>query len=150
MKELDSIDAKILFELDRNCRQSQKQIAKRVGATRNIVLHRIKTMEEAEKLLNEMEKEREEVEVKAGVEGLVLKADTLGSLEALKKIFYAHSIRSATVGRITKKDVIEAEANKDRFHKLVIGFNSELSQENEQLAKDVNVKIIKSDAKTVK
>ncbi|HLE07524.1 MAG TPA: Lrp/AsnC family transcriptional regulator [archaeon] len=47
MKELDSIDAKILFELDRNCRQSQKQIAKRVGATRNIVIHRIKKMEEA-------------------------------------------------------------------------------------------------------
>lgn len=105
----------------------------------------VKTMEEAEKLLNEMEKEREEVEVNAGIEGLVLKADTLGSLEALKKIFYAHSIRSATVGRITKKDVIEAEANKDRFHKLVIGFNSQLPQENEQLAKDINVKIITSD-----
>jgi len=47
MKELDSTDAKILFELDRNCRQSQKQIAKRVGATRNIVIHRIKKLEEA-------------------------------------------------------------------------------------------------------
>ncbi len=46
MKELDSTDMKILFELDRNCRQSQKQIARRIGATRNIVIHRIGKLEE--------------------------------------------------------------------------------------------------------
>ena len=42
-----------------------------------------KTFEEAETILEELSKEREEVEISTENECLVLKADTIGSLEAL-------------------------------------------------------------------
>ncbi len=104
-----------------------------------------KTMDEAEKMLNELEHERKEVELRSETDGLVLKADTLGSLEALKKIFSAHTIRSATIGRISKKDIMEAEANPESIHKVVIGFNIGILPENELMAKNNKIKIIKSD-----
>ncbi len=104
-----------------------------------------KNMEEAEKMLNELEQEREEVEIRVETDGLVLKADTLGSLEALKKIFSAHAIRSATIGRISKKDIMEAEANPESIHKAVIGFNVNISTENELMAKNNKIRIVKSD-----
>ena len=47
MESFDKTDAKILFELDRNCRQTQKQIAKRAGVSRDVVLHRVRKLEAA-------------------------------------------------------------------------------------------------------
>ncbi len=47
MESFDRTYAKILFELDRNCRQTQKQIAKRAGVSRDIVLHRVRKLEAA-------------------------------------------------------------------------------------------------------
>lgn len=104
-----------------------------------------KNMADAEKMLNELEQAREEVEVRVEADGLVLKADTLGSLEALKKIFCAHPIRSATIGRISKRDIMEAEASPENIHKVVVGFNISISPENELMAKNNKIKIIRSD-----
>jgi len=46
MIELDLKDRKILYELDLNCRQSDTQIGKKVGLSRQVVEYRIKSMEE--------------------------------------------------------------------------------------------------------
>jgi len=43
---LDKIDKKILFCLDNNCRQSTNTIAKQLKIHRNVVLYRIKKLEE--------------------------------------------------------------------------------------------------------
>lgn len=43
--KLDSKDRKILFELDRNCRQSNAQIAKKVGLSKQVVNYRINKLE---------------------------------------------------------------------------------------------------------
>jgi len=43
---LDKIDRKILFELDKNCRISDTQMAKRVGRSREAVKYRIKQLQE--------------------------------------------------------------------------------------------------------
>jgi translation initiation factor 5B len=57
----------------------------------------------------------------------VLKADTLGSLEALAKMLKEKDvmIKKAAVGDISKKDTIDAEANydKDPLKAAIIGFN---------------------------
>lgn len=46
MEQLDVKDRKILYELDLNCRQSNAQIGKKVGLSREMVGYRIKRMEE--------------------------------------------------------------------------------------------------------
>jgi len=45
MAKLDKTDFKILFELDKNCRQSLKKIAKKVGTSRDVVNYRIARLE---------------------------------------------------------------------------------------------------------
>jgi translation initiation factor 5B len=104
-----------------------------------------KTFEDAEKLLEDLEKEKEEIEIHVEQEGLILKADTTGSLEALINIFKNHPIKEASIGQMSKKDVIKAEANLERQYKIVIGFNSQPSQEAETMAKNGNIKILTSD-----
>ncbi|MEM3422518.1 MAG: translation initiation factor IF-2 [Candidatus Bilamarchaeaceae archaeon] len=60
-------------------------------------------------------------------DGVVVKADSLGSLEALIRLLTDAKIpiRSAGIGKITKKDVLEAEvvAANDRYCGAVLGFN---------------------------
>ena len=104
-----------------------------------------KTFEEAEQLLDEMEKEREDVEIVADEEGLILKADTIGSLEALINIFKNHPVREATIGAITKTDVFKAEVNREKNHRIIIGFNSTISEDADTLAKDKGIRVLRSD-----
>ena len=103
-----------------------------------------KTKERAELLANEMKKEVEETEIHAQKDGLILKADTLGSLEALIYIFKNYPIRLASIGTINKEDVISAEANSDSMNNIVIGFNVSTAGEAEKLAKDKNITVLNS------
>lgn len=60
-------------------------------------------------------------------QGVIVKADALGSLEAVKKIFSDHNIavRRTGIGNITKRDVLEADtvAEHDPLQGAVIGFS---------------------------
>ena len=103
-----------------------------------------KSREEAEQLLDELEKEVEETEIVSENQGLILKSDTLGGLEALISIFKEHAIEQATIGQVTKSDIIKAENNDDEY-KIVIGFNTKTSEESRNFAKDKGVKILESD-----
>lgn len=107
-------------------------------------LRTAKTLVEAENFLDALEQEREEIEVRTETEGLILKADTIGSLEALINIFGAYPVKEATIGQITKSDIIKAEANSDSLNKVVIGFNTKVSEEMEKFSGDKHVKILKS------
>ena len=77
-------------------------------------------------------------------EGLVLKADTLGALDALKNVFKDFKIKYCDIGEITKEDVLEASVNSDVFLKAIIGFNIKCNDEINTLAKAHGVKIITS------
>ncbi len=117
------------------------------GLERAIAGNRIKTtpvQQESIKLLEEFMKEQKDVEIERDEEGLVLRADTIGSLEALEKVFTYYPIRSAAVGNIKKETVIEAEANKDSLMRVIIGFNSRVLAEAETLAKEKEIDIIES------
>jgi len=76
---------------------------------------------------NSVQKEIDEVIVETDKEGIVVKADTLGSLEALVKLLKDKniSIRKATLGNITKKDITDAESNfeNDPLESVILGFN---------------------------
>ncbi|MDI6722018.1 MAG: translation initiation factor IF-2 [Candidatus Aenigmarchaeota archaeon] len=104
-----------------------------------------KSLEEAEKIVEEMEKEVETIEIYSETEGLILKADNIGSLEALESIFSKYPIREASLGTITRKDIMSAEANTDFFNRIIIGFNTKPAEETEKFASDKKIKILYSD-----
>jgi len=97
-----------------------------------------------EKAISEVEKEIEEVEIETGSEGALVRADTLGSLEALIKTFRELDIpiRKAHVGTVTKADINELRAYDDP---LIFAFNVKISPEIEKLAKDNKIALFHSD-----
>ena len=91
-----------------------------------------------EELKKEIKKEIQEVMIDTDNEGIVVKADTLGSLEALVTLIKGQgiSIKKATIGNINKKDIADAGSELNLLNKIIVGFNIKT------LEKDPNVKII--------
>ncbi len=96
--------------------------------------------EQVEKVKEEIKAEVEEVIIQTDKEGIVVKTDSLGSLEALDKLLKEKNIqiKKASIGNITKKDISDAEANyeKDPLKSVILGFNVTSDSEPD------NVKII--------
>jgi translation initiation factor 5B len=94
------------------------------------------TDETLEKTKEEIQKEIHEVVVETDAEGIVIKADTLGSLEAMVLLLKQKNvkIKRATIGAISKKDVMDAEANYEKHpeHAVILGFNIAVEAENEE------------------
>ena len=78
-----------------------------------------------EKIEKEIQKEVSEVIIETDKQGIVIKADTLGSLEALIKLLKEKDIkiRRASVGAINKTDIADAESEKDPLNQVILGFN---------------------------
>jgi len=80
-----------------------------------------------EEIKEKIQKEVKEVLIETDKEGIVVKADTIGSLEALIKLLKDKGIkiRKANVGNITKKDITDAESNyeKEPTESVILGFN---------------------------
>jgi len=77
------------------------------------------------KVEKEIQKEIQEVLIDTDKEGIIIKADSLGSLEALTNLVKEKKIpiRKATIGNISKKDVNEAKCDKEIKNCLILGFN---------------------------
>ncbi len=80
-------------------------------------------------------------------EGIIVKADTLGSLEALAfELEEAEiPIRMARVGDISPRDIIDAETLPEPEHQVILGFGVEASQDAEDDAREAGVELITSD-----
>jgi translation initiation factor 5B len=100
-------------------------------------------IEEAKKIIEE---ETETVEFTKDLEGVLAKADTLGSLEALVKILNDNQIpvKKAEIGHVTKQDVIEIDVVKDEEKRAILCFNVDLLEEAESLAKEKKIPVFKS------
>ncbi|MBU0757046.1 MAG: translation initiation factor IF-2 [Nanoarchaeota archaeon] len=87
------------------------------------------TDSEFEQVKADIQKQVQEVLVETDKEGIVIKADTLGSIEALTLLLKEKdiSVRKASIGKITKKDIMDAETGyeKDPLKSVILGFNSE-------------------------
>lgn len=83
--------------------------------------------EDVEKVKEEIQKEVEEVLIKTDEQGIVIKADSLGSLEALMNILKEKNIPvvKASIGDISKKDISDALSiyEKNPLQSVVLGFN---------------------------
>ena len=106
----------------------------------------VKDEKEVESARQAVQKEVEEVEFTSGIEGVVVKADTLGSLEAMVKLLGEEGIpvRKAEVGHVTKQDLIEAENVKDKLRSVILAFNVEVLEEAKNLARDLKIEIFQN------
>jgi translation initiation factor 5B len=99
--------------------------------------------------INELEKENAEVSINLQEEGVLVKADTLGSLEALSHILDEHEIpvRKALIGKVNKTDIIDASADliKNPKNALILNFSQKLDDDIISMAKEYNVEIISND-----
>jgi translation initiation factor 5B len=104
----------------------------------------VKNPRDLERARKEIEEEIEEVEVETETKGAVLKADTLGSLEALIKSLgdAGVRIRKARVGNITRSDIMEIRTLDEP---VIFAFGLKPSQEVMKLAEDNRIKVFSSD-----
>jgi len=83
--------------------------------------------ESPEKLASQIRDEVQKLRIETDKEGVVLKADTLGSLEAITTSLEALGIpiRLADVGDVSRREIVEAETvmKKDRLLGVVLAFN---------------------------
>lgn len=110
------------------------------------VLDRSKGDEELARLRDLIESEVKNAIVNnTETSGIILKCDTIGSLEAIIDLLKkdAVPIKTADIGSITRRDIIEAAAvrESDRYHGVVLGFNVRVLDDAQREAQDRSVKI---------
>ena len=102
--------------------------------------------EEKEEIKKQILSEIDQILVETENDGILLKADTLGSIEAAIKLFskYEIPIKSAVIGDITKKDVVKAESTKESgsMYGIILGFNVKIDDETKNYAEQKNIPII--------
>ncbi len=85
------------------------------------------TQENVAKVQKEIMKEIQSMQLELDEKGVIVKADTIGSLEALVTLLKQENIpvREASVGEISKRDLLEIEANlqTDEDNAVLLGFN---------------------------
>lgn len=98
-----------------------------------------------QEMIEKVRAEIEDIEISREQKGLILRADTIGSLEALVKTLNEKNIpiKKATIGKVSNTDIIEASAvsSEDRFLGVILAFNSDVLKEAKTLAESKNVKI---------
>ena len=113
-----------------------------------ITLRKTATSEEIETYTKELEKQNAEINIENADEGVLIKADTLGSLEAISFILKEHNIpvRRAKIGKITKGDIMDVSVDLETNPKnaLLLNFSQKMDEDIVELAKKSNVTIFSS------
>ncbi len=93
-----------------------------------------------------VKKEIESVEIVTSNEGLVIKADALGSLEAIVRSIKEKNIpiRKALIGTVSRKDILEVK-DSDPKYRVVLAFNASIADDAKQESKETGTKILESD-----
>ena len=91
--------------------------------------------------------EESKVNIEVEDEGVTIKADAIGSLEALA--YEAKNagvpIRRYGVGDISRRDIVEVAALGDKLNKVILGFNSKVSADAQEALEGTEIKIFSSD-----
>ena len=117
------------------------------GALAGAPLYAVGPSENPAKYAKIIEDEIKKIRIAKQVDGVILKADTLGSLEAVAEILKQNNvqIRIADVGDVSKRDVIEASAVKahEPLLGVVLAFGVKLLPDVEQEAVSRGVQVFK-------
>ncbi len=87
--------------------------------------------------------EESAIKIETQDNGLMIKADAIGSLEALAYEAKGTDIpiRKYGVGDISRRDIMEVAAHNEEVNRIILGFNVGLSKEAESVAEAHNVRI---------
>jgi len=92
-------------------------------------------------------KSQTKIDFELDEQGIIIKADTIGSLEALIKESREKGIkiRKAEIGNVSKRDVIEANATLDPLNKLIFAFNIKILPEAKEELPGTSITIFDED-----
>jgi translation initiation factor 5B len=117
------------------------------GAMAGTPLYAVAPGETPEKYSKMIEDEIKRIRIAKQIDGVIIKADTLGSLEAIAEILKNNNVqvRVADVGDVSKRDVIEAAAVKSRepLQGVILAFGVKILPDAEQEATSRGVQIFK-------
>jgi translation initiation factor 5B len=117
------------------------------GALAGAPLYAVAAGEVPEKYAALVSEEINKIRIATDVKGIVVKADTLGSLEAIAEILKQNSvpIRIADVGDVSKRDVVEASVVKSQepLFGAILAFGVKILPDAEQEAANADVQIFK-------
>ncbi|MDQ3083938.1 MAG: translation initiation factor IF-2, partial [Thermoproteota archaeon] len=97
------------------------------------------------KIKNLVESEVKSALINTDSNGIILRCDTIGSIEAISGMLKKENIpiRSADIGQISRRDVMTASAvkEKDRYLGIILGFNVKVLEDAEKESFERDVKI---------
>ena len=91
-----------------------------------------------DELAARIRKEMQEIHVNLAEEGIVIKADTIGALEALCKELEAKQIpvMRAQVGPVSRHDLVDTETIKNQTFRVLLSFNTPILPDAAEIIKD--------------
>lgn len=105
----------------------------------------LRVINDEEDVKKEILKEIEDITIDTEENGVLVKADTLGSLEAVVNILNQEKIpiRSADIGDVNKKDVIKASISQkeDPDHGVIIAFNVDVHPKARRELEETSLKL---------
>jgi translation initiation factor 5B len=102
---------------------------------------------DVDKIISEIEGELDAAQIKTDSDGVVVCADTIGSLEAVTHELTNADvpIRVAKIGNISRRDVIGAETSKDPLNRTIIGFRVDVLPDAREELKKSGTRLFQSD-----
>lgn len=115
------------------------------GAVAGAPVYAVSNSKNLEEMKTKVREEVGSIRIQTDKSGIVLKTDTLGSLEAVTQFLQQRNVtvRAADVGPIVKRDVIEATAagDTDPLNAVILGFNVKFAPDIEELAAEFGVEV---------
>ena len=109
----------------------------------------LRVLSENENVEEEILKEIEDITISTEDEGILVKADTLGSLEAIVKLLRELEIpiREANIGDVNRRDIINSSIalNENDTHGAIIAFNVDVHPNSMEDLNNSDVKLFKGD-----
>jgi translation initiation factor 5B len=117
------------------------------GALAGAPLYAVPPDEEPKKYAKLVTEEIKKIRIATDIKGIVIKADTLGSLEAIAELLKQNAVpvRIADVGDVSKRDVVEASVVKSHepLFGAILAFGVRILPDAEQEAANAGVQIFK-------
>ncbi len=108
-------------------------------------LYGLTTKDDESKIKKIVESEVKSAITDNDLNGIILRCDTIGSIEAISEMLKKEKIpiRSSDIGQISRRDVMAASAvkDKDRYVGVILGFNVKVLEDAEKESVERNIKI---------
>jgi translation initiation factor 5B len=101
-----------------------------------------------ESVMAKVKSDIEALKIETVPDGIIIKADTMGSIEALAQELREQGIaeiKRADVGNISKRDVMEATTVTDRYLRVIFGFNVGFLPDAREAAAQAELPVFTSD-----